>query len=88
VERAAVLEELLAVVGGDDDERAPAQAQAIEFGAQWIHVRGFDEFKEKRFASPPLLKRMVMAGWYGKKNGKGFLVYCQRYFRLYAPLLK
>jgi 3-hydroxybutyryl-CoA dehydrogenase len=32
----------------------------------------FDEFKEKRFASPPLLRRMVMAGWYGKKNGKGF----------------
>jgi 3-hydroxybutyryl-CoA dehydrogenase len=32
----------------------------------------FDEFKERRFASPPLLKRMVMAGWYGKKNGKGF----------------
>src|ERR1700736_2650899 len=32
----------------------------------------FDEFKEKRFASPSLLKRMVMAGWYGKKNSKGF----------------
>jgi len=32
----------------------------------------FDEFKEKRFASPSLLKRMVMAGWYGKKTGKGF----------------
>jgi 3-hydroxybutyryl-CoA dehydrogenase len=32
----------------------------------------FDEFKEGRFASPSLLKRMVMAGWYGKKNGKGF----------------
>ena len=32
----------------------------------------FDEFKEKRFSSPSLLKRMVMAGWYGKKNGKGF----------------
>jgi 3-hydroxybutyryl-CoA dehydrogenase len=32
----------------------------------------FGEFKEKRFASPSLLKRMVMAGWYGKKNGKGF----------------
>jgi 3-hydroxybutyryl-CoA dehydrogenase len=32
----------------------------------------FDEFKEKRFAAPSLLKRMVMAGWYGKKNGKGF----------------
>jgi 3-hydroxybutyryl-CoA dehydrogenase len=32
----------------------------------------FDEFKQRRFASPPLLKRMVMAGWYGKKSGKGF----------------
>ncbi|HVA93694.1 MAG TPA: 3-hydroxyacyl-CoA dehydrogenase family protein [Candidatus Dormibacteraeota bacterium] len=32
----------------------------------------FDEFKEKRFASPSLLKRMVMAGWFGKKTGKGF----------------
>ena len=32
----------------------------------------FDEFKERRFASPALLKRMVMAGWYGKKSGKGF----------------
>ena len=32
----------------------------------------FEEFKEPRFASPPLLKRLVMAGWYGKKTGKGF----------------
>ena len=32
----------------------------------------YDEFKEKRFASPPLLKRLVLAGWYGKKTGKGF----------------
>src|SRR5690349_13269023 len=32
----------------------------------------FDEFKERRFASPPLLKRLVLAGWYGKKSGKGF----------------
>jgi len=35
----------------------------------------FDEFKERRFASPALLKRMVMAGWYGKKSGKGFYDY-------------
>lgn len=35
----------------------------------------FDEFKEKRFAAPPLLKRMVLAGWYGRKSGKGFYDY-------------
>jgi 3-hydroxybutyryl-CoA dehydrogenase len=35
----------------------------------------FDEFKEKRFASPPLLKRMVLAGWHGKKSGRGFYDY-------------
>jgi 3-hydroxybutyryl-CoA dehydrogenase len=35
----------------------------------------FDEFRERRFASPPLLKRLVMAGWYGRKSGKGFYDY-------------
>jgi len=35
----------------------------------------FDEFKEKRFAPPPLLKRMVMAGLYGRKCGRGFYDY-------------
>lgn len=35
----------------------------------------FDEFREKRFASPPLLKRMVLAGLYGRKNGRGFYDY-------------
>ncbi len=35
----------------------------------------FDEFKERRFAASPLLKRMVMAGWLGRKAGRGFYVY-------------
>ena len=35
----------------------------------------FDEFKERRFAAPPLLKRMVLAGWHGKKSGRGFYDY-------------
>ena len=35
----------------------------------------FDEFREARFAPPPLLKRMVLAGHLGKKSGKGFYEY-------------
>ncbi|HLW54269.1 MAG TPA: 3-hydroxyacyl-CoA dehydrogenase family protein [Candidatus Angelobacter sp.] len=35
----------------------------------------FEEFKERRFASPALLRRLVMAGWYGRKTGKGFYDY-------------
>jgi 3-hydroxybutyryl-CoA dehydrogenase len=37
----------------------------------------FDEFKERRFAPPPLLKRMVKAGMHGMKSGKGFYDYAQ-----------
>jgi 3-hydroxybutyryl-CoA dehydrogenase len=40
-----------------------------------ISIVMFDEFKERRFASPPLLKRMVMAGWLGRKTGRGFYDY-------------
>jgi 3-hydroxybutyryl-CoA dehydrogenase len=35
----------------------------------------FDEFREKRFAPPPLLKRLVLAGHHGKKTGRGFYDY-------------
>jgi 3-hydroxybutyryl-CoA dehydrogenase len=35
----------------------------------------FNEFREKRFAAPPLLKRMVLAGLYGRKSGRGFYDY-------------
>lgn len=35
----------------------------------------FDEFKERRFAPPPLLKRMVQAGLFGRKSGRGFYDY-------------
>ena len=35
----------------------------------------FQEFREKRFAPPPLMKRMVLAGMYGRKSGKGFYDY-------------
>ncbi|MCO5316659.1 MAG: 3-hydroxybutyryl-CoA dehydrogenase [Solirubrobacterales bacterium] len=35
----------------------------------------FDEFRERRFAAPPTLRKMVAAGFYGKKNGRGFYDY-------------
>jgi 3-hydroxybutyryl-CoA dehydrogenase len=35
----------------------------------------FDEYRERRFAAPPTLRKMVAAGWYGKKSGKGFYDY-------------
>jgi len=35
----------------------------------------FNEYREKRFAPPPLMKRMVIAGMYGRKSGKGFYDY-------------
>jgi 3-hydroxybutyryl-CoA dehydrogenase len=35
----------------------------------------FDEFKEPSYASPPLLTRMVEAGLFGRKTGRGFYDY-------------
>jgi len=35
----------------------------------------FDEFKDPAMAAPPLLKRMVLAGRFGRKSGKGFYDY-------------
>jgi len=35
----------------------------------------FDEYRELRFAPPPLLRRMVVAGLYGRKSGRGFYDY-------------
>lgn len=37
----------------------------------------YREYKEKRYASPPLLKRMVSMGYYGRKSGKGFYDYAE-----------
>jgi 3-hydroxybutyryl-CoA dehydrogenase len=35
----------------------------------------FDAYRETRYAPPPLLRRMVVAGMYGRKNGRGFYDY-------------
>jgi 3-hydroxybutyryl-CoA dehydrogenase len=35
----------------------------------------FAEYKEQKYAAPPLLKRMVLAGMHGRKSGKGFYDY-------------
>ncbi len=38
----------------------------------------FEEYREKRFAPPPLLKQMVQAGRLGKKSGRGFYDYTKK----------
>ena len=38
----------------------------------------YHEFKDTRFASPPLLKRMLLSGYLGKKSGMGFFDYSQK----------
>jgi 3-hydroxybutyryl-CoA dehydrogenase len=35
----------------------------------------FEEFRERRFARPPLLRKMLSAGWHGRKSGMGFYDY-------------
>ena len=43
--------------------------------AMYVSEVMFEEFREPRYAPPPLLKRMVMAGHLGRKTGKGFYTY-------------
>jgi 3-hydroxybutyryl-CoA dehydrogenase len=38
----------------------------------------FDEFRERRFARPPTLRKMLSAGWFGRKSGMGFYDYSQQ----------
>ena len=35
----------------------------------------FEEFREPRYATPPLIRRMVLAGFHGRKSGRGFYDY-------------
>lgn len=37
----------------------------------------YEEFKDPKYAAPPLLRKMVNAGYFGKKNGRGFYDYSQ-----------
>jgi 3-hydroxybutyryl-CoA dehydrogenase len=42
-----------------------------------VHVANvlYDEFKDPLYAAPTILKRMVAAGWLGRKSGRGFYEY-------------
>jgi len=38
----------------------------------------FEEYKDKHYAAPPLLRRMVNAGYFGRKSGRGFYDYTKK----------
>ena len=46
--------------------------------AYYISEIMFNEYREKRFAPPPLMKKMVLAGMYGRKTGRGFYRYDEK----------
>lgn len=41
----------------------------------WAAEAIYDEYKDPLYAPPPLLRRMVLSGMYGKKSGRGFYEY-------------
>ncbi len=43
--------------------------------AMYVAEVMFEEFREARYAPPPLLKRLVLAGRLGRKSGRGFYEY-------------
>ena len=44
----------------------------------WAAEAIYDEYKDPLYAPPPLLRRMVLSGMYGRKSGKGFYDYQQQ----------
>jgi len=46
--------------------------------AYYISEIMFNEYREKRYAPPPLMKKMVLAGMYGRKTGRGFYAYDEK----------
>ena len=67
---------------GDEGRRQPPDGtvDACSTSSAWTRLKSiadvmFDEYRERRFAAPPTLRKMVAAGYYGRKSGKGFYDY-------------
>ena len=55
--------------------RTPLAAIAAETELALRKPQGDEEYREARHQPPPLLRRLVLAGYFGRKSGKGFYDY-------------
>ena len=56
-------------------KEAPWPGRSESSALQAVCDSLYDEFRRPDFAAPPLLKRLVEAGHYGRKSGRGFYDY-------------
>ncbi len=56
-------------------ENGMATRDDIDTTTLWAAEAIYEEYKDPLYAPPPLLRRMVLSGMYGRKSGKGFYEY-------------
>ena len=61
-------------LGGEGD-MSMDDIDELDMREAQLRIKLYDEYREARFTPPPLLRRLVLAGYLGRKSGKGFYDY-------------